>query len=188
MTTSDFVSQWSGKFVQSPHGILGQCVSVSSEWCVENGWPELSGATALEIYENFTNAAYAKVLVNHGNPEIGDIMFWDATYGGGDGHTGVVTDVGPTGMIIFEQNDPLGSPAHLQFYNFNHLAGWFHPVAEENEVPVTKQDVDNLLPLLLPNEPVTPESYNFVGFNFHDFIYYVVQTQAFQDDVKKLKE
>lgn len=132
ISVSEFVTKYSGQPVKSPHGILGQCVSVPSEFAVENGWPELYGpgdGTALEIYNNGISGynKVGNVVGPNGNyPAPGDFVFFGSQYGGGDGHTGLVTTANLASVTLFEQNDPYGSTAHMKAYSYYDLLGWFH--------------------------------------------------------------
>lgn len=129
VSVSQFVSEYNGKFVKSPHGILGQCVSVPSEFAILNANPELYGAgdgTALQIWNNGVGG-YQKIKnVPANQPAPGDFIFFDNTYGNGAGHTGVVVTANLESLVLFEQNDPTGSAAHEETYNYSHVLGWFH--------------------------------------------------------------
>ncbi len=124
-----FASKYNGQKIKSPHGIAGQCVSVSSEFAVEQGWPELFGSgddTAYHIWLNGV-AGYEKIPNTPSNfPSVGDIMFFGPTYGGGGGHTGVVVSANANSVTLVEQNDPYGSAVHEKTYNYNGACGWFH--------------------------------------------------------------
>lgn len=130
ISVADFIAQNNGKSLKSPHGILGQCVSVPSLYAVDNGWAELFGAgddTALHIYNNGVTGYTRVVNTPTGVPAVGDFVFFSAAYGGGAGHVGVVSRPATVNSVtLFEQNDPYGSSAHEKTYNYSAVLGWFH--------------------------------------------------------------
>jgi GH25 family lysozyme M1 (1,4-beta-N-acetylmuramidase) len=130
MQLQDYINQWNGKEAKSRNGILGQCVSLSSLWAEDNGWHELDGPTAASIYRNFRHPDY-QVIDNtpDGVPAPGDIIFWDETWGGGAGHTGVIVSADKNTFQVFEQNDGDNGLAHVAQHSYDHILGWFHPVA-----------------------------------------------------------
>lgn len=134
-TVAGFEMAHSGQLVKSPHGISGQCVSVPSEFAVENGWPELFGpgdGTAEAIWQNGI-AGYQKIVNIAGPagnyPGPGDFVFFSYN------HVVLVESATINGFVAFEQNDPLGSPAHRKAYNYNGVQGWFH---HESLAPVAQ--------------------------------------------------
>jgi len=151
MDVNTFAAKYAGQKVKSPHGIAGQCVSVSSEFAVLNGWPELFGSgddTALHIYNNGV-AGYQKIANAVGNfPAPGDLFFFGALYGGGAGHTGVVVSANANTVILAEQNDPYGSGVHEKAYSYNGAMGWFHhPSAAPAPVPTPPAGAGGVYPV-----------------------------------------
>lgn len=132
VSVAQYIAEYNDKFVKSPHGILGQCVSVPSEFAVLSGWPELFGpgdGTALEIWNNGVQG-YQKIKNVPGPtgnaPTPGNFVFFGAAYGGGAGHTGLVVSANLNEVTLFEQNDPDGSSAHQKVYSYDDVEGWFH--------------------------------------------------------------
>lgn len=123
ISVAQFVSQYNGLFVKSPHGISGQCVSVPSEFAVLNGWGELWGpndGTAELIWQNGV-PGYQKVVNTPTNmPSPGDFVFFSYN------HVVLVISATATEIVAFEQNDTLGTPAHTKTYSYTDVQGWFH--------------------------------------------------------------
>lgn len=118
-----WAAQHNGPYLKSPHGIEGQCVSVSSQWSFDNGWGELMGDTAYDIWLA-GNPHFDKIP---SYPKAGDIAFFGPGWGEGAGHTGLVVN-GPVGVVsIFQQDDPDGSAAHTKQYGINQPIGYFRP-------------------------------------------------------------
>jgi hypothetical protein len=147
MTVQEFQNEWSGELIKSPHGILGQCVSIPSQFAVENGWPELwPGETAFSIFNNnLWRDAYERVLNTPDNfPVTGDFVFFKAPpyglYFDEDdrqwkyaGHIGLCVRADVNQVTLFQQDDPAGSVAHETNYTYDSVAGWFHPKALDNQ-------------------------------------------------------
>lgn len=146
MKIQEFEGKYNGQLVQSRHGILGQCVSVTSLWAEENGWQELWGngddSTAALIFQTLRSPDYEVVANTPDNfPAPGDLFFFGPTYGAGAGHTGVVVRADANTVTLFQQNDPEGSVAHEKTYNYNGAAGWFHPVKGDNMSTIVDQNI-----------------------------------------------
>jgi hypothetical protein len=149
MDIQTFVDKYTNppnQFLKSRNGILGQCVSVPSLFFETNGWPELDGDTALDIYNDFRNPAYqVEANTPQGIPQPGDAIFFDSSYGAGDGHTASVISATLTTITAFEQDDPNGSPAHIKVYPYNNILGWLHPVGSQGgDMPLTAGQIDFL--------------------------------------------
>lgn len=127
MTAQDFINaNPNNPRLKSPHGILGQCVSVPNLFAVENGWAELFGAgddTALHIWQNGV-VGYQKITnipgPNGNAPVPGDFVFFSYN------HVALVQAANLNTVFTFEQNDPVGSGAHLKAYSYSNVLGWFH--------------------------------------------------------------
>ena len=125
-SVSQFEATTTGQLVKSPNGIAGQCVSVPSEFAVQNGWPELFGpgdSTAEAIWNNGV-AGYQKIANIAGPsgnyPGPGDFVFFSYN------HVVLVESATINGFVAYEQNDPLGSSAHRKAYSYYAVQGWFH--------------------------------------------------------------
>lgn len=126
MNLSDFMARWNGKMIPSRGGILGECVSLTQAWA------EVNGVTGTPVFP----VAAAKDMVNSrpdfftwiantptGVPSAGDIIVWN-TQVGKWGHTAVFINGNSTTFNSFDQNWPIGSPAHTQAHNYNGVVGW----------------------------------------------------------------
>lgn len=131
-----FITKYNGKLVKSPHGILGQCVSVPSQFAVENGWPELFGPGDVNANAIWANSVggYQKIgNTPAGYPSAGDFVFYSYD------HVVLVESANANSIFAFEQNDPFGSTAHRKTYNYQNILGWFHhptaPTAPQPSAP-----------------------------------------------------
>lgn len=116
-----------------------QCVAVANLWSRYIGGPLLTG-NAIDLKQNASDF-YDWIDNTPDNfPVQGDIAVFGAPYGliNGvyKGHTGVVEVADANLMHILEENDPIGSSAHLSTYNYIGCLGWLHP---KNLPPVTPQ-------------------------------------------------
>lgn len=116
------------------YGIDGQCVNAASSWSLAQGGPELMGATAWDIYENFRNPFYEVSPRSLGTAlQPGDILFYapnDTSMGTGPaGHVDIFIKM--TGATSFQAADTdwNGSPLlQLETHDINNVAGFFRPV------------------------------------------------------------
>lgn len=103
---------------------VGQCVGLIEVWTDSLGlahtWGDAKDLPSMadrSVFDVFTS----------GVPLPGDIFCFDATYGAGRGHTGIVVSADTKFVTLFEQNDPEGSTPHLKQYTYAHAIGWLHP-------------------------------------------------------------
>jgi hypothetical protein len=102
----------------------GQCVGLIEAWLDENHKPhiwgnadELLANADLKVYKRVTN-----IPTNH--PPPGAVVCWGNTWGGGAGHTAIVVAANVNALVVFEQNDPTGSPPVVATHNYNGVQGW----------------------------------------------------------------
>src|SRR5690242_13740848 len=106
----------------------GQCTAVAHAWELKCGIPIVYG-NAKDTYENASLLKFDKTRYSPGLiPPVGAILVWDATWGGGDGHTVVVVKADATGFLALSQNDPEGATPQVRPYGYsNAIKGWFTP-------------------------------------------------------------
>ena len=103
----------------------GQCVGLVEAWLDLLGKPHipgnakdlLSNSQGLDAYKQTINAP-----VNY--PQAGDIIVWGPTWGAGYGHTAVVLAANINHVVVFEQNDPAGSPPIVGTHDYSGVLGW----------------------------------------------------------------
>lgn len=127
-----------------PNGIDGQCVNAASSWSIYQGGPELRGATAWEIWQNFNSPFYQRVT---GGYQPGDIVFFlpnnPVTGTGYAGHVDIMTRDTGSGFVGADTN--WGSAA-LQLINHRYvgIAGAFRKINAPAPGPTPEeQDVAN---------------------------------------------
>lgn len=155
MTLAEFVAKYSGKFVTAPGGLGGQCVDLANQYGQEvYGFPH-EWKNAIDWF-GFDTAHWAWVKNDAGNasqfPEPGDVVVWgpDAKIGTGPlGHIDIFLSGDGFQFHGFDQNWPVGSPAHVQWHNYEGVIGWAKPV-----VPVPPAPSPAPVPLPVPPIPV----------------------------------
>lgn len=109
-----------------PNGIDGQCVNLASSWSLYQGGPELQGATAYSIFQNFRSDFYDVLITTAVQP--GDLAFWAANTAGfgSAGHVDIVVDqITGSGFRGFDTNWNNNPKAEYVNHNFNGFAGVF---------------------------------------------------------------
>jgi surface antigen len=110
-----FIKKYQGKLVADPLGFYkGQCVSLVKQWLKFNKWPAKRG-NAIDWQDNDDkNYGYYKNTPKF-IPLCGDLAIFDT---GKYGHIGIVQSATDKSMKVFQQNDPIGSPATIKTYNY----------------------------------------------------------------------
>ncbi len=102
----------------------GQCVGLIEVWVDEHHLPHLWG-NAKDLLTNADPAHYAVVRNTPTNvPSPGAVLVWGSTWGGGFGHTAVVVAATEMRVVVFEQNDPDGSPPLVATHDYAGVIGW----------------------------------------------------------------
>jgi hypothetical protein len=102
----------------------GQCVGLIEVWSDEHHLPHLWG-NAKDLLANADPAHYTVVHNAPTNfPSPGSIVVWGSTWGGGYGHTAVVVAATELLIVVFEQNDPDGSPPVVATHDYSGVIGW----------------------------------------------------------------
>lgn len=141
---TDFLIQYNGQFVEKVDSTnLNQCFDLAIAWTEWLGLPLTIFSGLMYAYQIYTNPTQMEkgnfdFIANtpDGMPQAGDIIVWNKGYGGGiAGHVGMATGMftDTNHFQSFEQNDPIGTNAHLRDYsNYNFVLGWLRynkPVA-----------------------------------------------------------
>jgi len=120
-----FISNYLGKANtgDTPEN-AGQCVGLVEKWLDANGKPHIWG-NAAELLANANPKVYKRttnIPTNH--PPPGAVVCWNSSWGGGAGHTAIVVASNVMGLVVFEQNDPTGSPPVVATHSYNGVQGW----------------------------------------------------------------
>ena len=120
-----FIGQYLGVANTGENSVnKGQCVGLIEVWLTANKKPHIPG-NAVDLLANADLKVY-KMFANKPNniPPAGAVVCWNATWGGGYGHTAVVVAANVSQLVVFEQNDPTGAPPVVRTHNYNGIAGW----------------------------------------------------------------
>lgn len=102
----------------------GQCVGLIEVWLDANKLPHIWG-NAKDLMTNATTQFYRVIGNGPTNyPLPGAIVCWDETWGAGAGHTAVVLAANSMHLVVFEQNDPTGSPPLVATHTYQGVLGW----------------------------------------------------------------
>ena len=102
----------------------GQCVGLIEVWLDANLKPHIWG-NAKDLLANAPALGYMMTENGPDNaPPPGAIVCWDASWGGGDGHTAIVVAANSERLVVFEQNDPDGSAPIVATHDYNGVLGW----------------------------------------------------------------
>ena len=102
----------------------GQCVGLIELWVDQHHLPHIWG-NAKDLLSNADPAHYSTVANNPTNvPPPGSILVWGESWGGGYGHTAIVVAATQMQVVVFEQNDPDGSPPVVATHPYDGVIGW----------------------------------------------------------------
>jgi hypothetical protein len=102
----------------------GQCVGLVEAWLDTNKKPHIQG-NAVDLLKNADVHTYRVFHNSPSNfPPSGAIVCWDSTWGSGDGHTAIALFANVMHLVVFEQNDPVGSPPIVATHGYSGVAGW----------------------------------------------------------------
>lgn len=124
---NQFIIDIQGQFVEiSDRTNIYQCYDLAALWVLVLGIPKstISHLYAYEIYTkpNANTTQYFDLIPNTATfiPQDGDIAVFDKSTGNVAGHVGVALGGGTiNSFMLFNQNNPLGTSAHLASYNYN---------------------------------------------------------------------
>lgn len=103
---------------------LGQCVGLVEVWWAANKKPWVPG-NAVDLMANAPKLVFSITDNEPDNaPKAGDVVCWDGSWGAGDGHTAVVVAATRYMLVVFEQNDPEGSPPVVATHDYSGVEGW----------------------------------------------------------------
>lgn len=138
MSLQDFINKYLGVPCGNTKENFGQCVGLISLWMDNLGIPHEWG-NAKDLLSNADTTKFDVIRNDPNNtnqfPLPGDIMVWDKSWGGGYGHTGVISSANGTSFDCFEQNNP-GAPKINHHANYGGVLGWLHP--KTSSVPMSK--------------------------------------------------
>lgn len=140
MTLSEFVTAQTGQNASFPDCTDNQCMTLMHLYVKDVLGIEdpatLAEPSAFMVFQNFPNVKGADHFTAINNtpdniPEAGDIMVWDNTMGGGNGHIATFLSGDVNTFKSFDCNWPEGSLAHEEEHTYDHVLGWLHPITPE---------------------------------------------------------
>ena len=129
---NQFIENLNGQFVEvSSKEAIYQCMDLAYVWVFSLGFPKATIQNQY-AYQVFTapkdiTYQYFDVIANtpNGIPLDGDLVVWK---GGTAGHIAIALDGGTTSKFrCFEQNNPLGTNAHIGEKFYTNVLGWLRP-------------------------------------------------------------
>lgn len=138
---NQFVENLQGQFVEvSYKDAIYQCMDLAYNWVFCLGFPKstIQHTYAYEVFTspNATTLEHFEIIPNSltAIPQDGDLVVWSNKYGPA-GHIAIALGGGNTDKFwCFEQNNPLGSNAHLRERSYTNVLGWLRPRIPQ-EVP-----------------------------------------------------
>lgn len=120
-----FISKYLGKVTTGDTlQNAGQCVGLIEMWLDANGKPHIWG-NADQLLANADPRIYKRTMnIPTNSPPPGAIVCWNDTWGGGAGHTAIVVAANVMALVVFEQNDPEGSPPVVATHSYSGIVGW----------------------------------------------------------------
>jgi len=138
---NQFISNLNGQFVEvSSKSALYQCMDLAYVWVFCLGLPKsaIQQGYAYEIWDkaNDLTRQHFDLVVNtiETIPQEGDLVVWNNKYGPA-GHIAIVIEATQTKMKVFEQNNPLGSSAHIQDRSYTNVSGFLRPIIPQVDKP-----------------------------------------------------
>jgi len=139
MTFSKWLETNNGKYVEVAGSAtaLNQCTDLANsfirdvlnfpiiEWTNAIDFPKKAG----DRYQWIPNSPSAL-------PEAGDLMIFKL---GAYGHISVFIEGNLSSFRSFDQNYPLGTPAHVQNHTYSSVTGWLHPLNVKIEDDMTEE-------------------------------------------------
>src|SRR5664279_5649780 len=101
----------------------GQCVGLVEQWLDAQKRPHIWG----DAKDLLANAGSGYRVTRNGPtnaPAPGNVVCWDSTWGAGAGHTAVVVAANSNYLVVFEQNNPQGSPPIVTTHGYSGVLGW----------------------------------------------------------------
>ena len=143
MTVNDFFVKYNGKPVDFDHYYGNQCVDLYRQFVKEClVYPQSPGVTgAADIWNTYLKDYYLRIdNTPDGVPQLGDVVIWNKSAGGGFGHVAVFSSGDTNNFISYDQNWPVGSYCHFQNHNYTNVLGWLRPnkfIEEQPQPPVS---------------------------------------------------
>ena len=140
---NQFVSNLNGQFVEvSYRPATYQCFDLVYAWvfCLDVPKATIQHGSAFEIWTKASSLTreHFDLIENKLEtiPEAGDLVVWSDKYGK-YGHVAIVISATQARMKVFEQNNPLGTNAHIQDRSYTNVSGFLRKkdeISEEDKI------------------------------------------------------
>jgi hypothetical protein len=123
-----FYQQYNGRFVNVSNNPYGaQCVELANAWCDFLQIERFPGNAADFQFDSHPDCEWiTNSPTNY--PHRGDIVVWGTSSVLPFGHVGIDSSSQLNTLTTFDQNWPIGSPAHLQSHTYVGVTGWLSPL------------------------------------------------------------
>jgi hypothetical protein len=118
-----------------------QCMDLMYLWifCLDIPKATVQHGSAYQVYSDATDFTrqYFDVIPNliETIPQAGDLVVWNQKYGT-YGHIAMVIEATKYKMKVYEQNNPLGTNAHIQDRSYTNVSGFLRPkIKVEGGIP-----------------------------------------------------
>ena len=185
---NQFISNLNGQFVEvSSNSALYQCFDLAYAWTFCLGIPKatIQHGAAYEIWSQATDLTrqYFDLIKEETAviPQAGDLVVWSNKYGT-YGHVAIVVEATQLTMKVFEQNNPIGTNAHIQDRKYTNVSGYLRPknIAIDN--------VPQWLGTLLQERNLTIENESDIRVIFEKAKKYDDEVKVLQEQVKSANE
>lgn len=139
---NQFIDNLNGQFVElSSKTALYQCMDLAYAWTFVLGFPKatIQNGYAYQVWtapKDITRVHF-ELIPNSPTaiPQDGDLVIWSNSYGPA-GHIAIALGGGTVNSFMcFEQNNPLGTNAHVQSRSYTHVLGWLRPKVSVSATP-----------------------------------------------------
>jgi len=176
-----FISNLNGQFVEvSYNQAIYQCMDLVYNWIFCLGIPKstIQQGSAYQVWINASDLTrqYFDLIPNEIEtiPQAGDLVVWNNKYGS-YGHIAIIISATKTTMKVFEQNNPLGTNAHIQDRTYTNVYGFLRPKVTING------DAPSWLSTLLQERGLTLNDESQIRVLFE-------KAKKYDDDIKVLQE
>lgn len=127
MNLQEFKNKWNGKFADFDGHYGAQCMDIY-RYYLQEVWnkPQTPAVkSAYMVFDTIDPTQYDKFT--SGEMKVGDVIVWNNKFGK-DGHIAIVENPSdPKSIVVFGQNDPVGSVCKLSRHDYANIKGWFRP-------------------------------------------------------------
>lgn len=131
MTLDEFIKKYDGKYVEAggSENAKYQCVDLVNQYIEEVlKLPKILWTNACDFPKKADKNQWLWISnTPEGVPNKGDIVVWNKNAGSGYGHVAIFLEGNVKSFRSFDQNWPVGTPAHIQGHYYTNVDGWLRP-------------------------------------------------------------